>query len=268
MGSKVFLWFIIAAFLWNFSGPELSGLDLEDYISPEYAAALRAGEKPVLAQFKDPRPELMPRNELLKGLVEGIQKNLDPSVMVEYLFMYPKPRNAEKGGWSAGEEAELYNNVLALSTLEGIQYYSASREAIRTFYESSFVIDGPSGKKPLPDPSYPWPQAELTVYARQKDLTFGENTYQYDYYTALGTIVFIQRNLSSLTYGIIPAVGKNKLYSAVAVLDGGEQLLVYMASMSKTASVPGMKDRIGSSFANRAEAIFNWFSNQADKAFK
>jgi hypothetical protein len=29
-----------------------------------------------------------------------------------------------------------------------------------------------------------------------------------------------------------------------------------------------MKERIGNSFANRAEAIFHWFSGQADKVFE
>jgi hypothetical protein len=50
-------------------------------------------------------------------------------------------------------------------------------------------------------------------------------------------------------------------------MDAGNYLLVYIASTAKAASIPGMKERIGNSFANRSEAIFNWFSNQADKAF-
>jgi len=108
----------------------------------------------------------------------------------------------------------------------------------------------------------------LTIYARQKDLTFGDNIYQYDYYSEPGAFIFIQQNLTSLSYGIIPAVGKNKLRSVAAVMDAGNYLLVYIASMSKAVSIPGMKERIGNSFANRSEAIFNWFSNQADKAFR
>jgi hypothetical protein len=138
---------------------------------------------------------------------------------------------------------------------------------MRTFYETSSVIDGQSTKRPIPDPVYPRPPAKLTVFARQKDLTFGDNIYQYDYYSEPGAFIFIQQNLTSLSYGIIPAVGKNKLRSAAAVIDAGEYLLVYIASMSKAAAIPGMKERIGNSFANRSEAIFNWFSTQADKAF-
>ena len=79
---------------------------------------------------------------------------------------------------------------------------------------------------------------------------------------------FVQQNLSSLSYGIIPAIGKNKLFSVVAVLDVENHLLVYMTSMAKAASFPGIKERMGNSFANRAEAVFNWFSDQADRALK
>jgi hypothetical protein len=146
---------------------------------------------------------------------------------------------------------------------------------MRTFYESSAVIDGPDTRKPLADPVYgsaagtpslPLP-AEITLYARQKDLTFGDNLYQYTYHIREESLVFIQQNLSAMNVGIIPAVGRNKLRSVAAVLDAGEYLLLYLNAMARTASLPGMKDRVGRSFSTRAEAMLNWFADQADKAF-
>ena len=80
-------------------------------------------------------------------------------------------------------------------------------------------------------------------------------------------MIFIQQNLTALTAGIIPAVGKNKLRSVVAILDAGEYILIYAASMAKTVALPGMNERVGNSFANRAEAVLHWFKEQADKAF-
>ncbi|MDR0497827.1 MAG: hypothetical protein LBH42_09450 [Treponema sp.] len=247
--------------------PLVFSLSLEDLVGPFQSSALLAGEKPVLVQFKDPRPGLLPGHKFLTDLVETIQRNLDPGIMVETLHVYEKPPNAEKTAWSSNEEINLYNNLLALSTLAGLKYYSASRGTIRTFYETSSVIDGPATKKLLPDPVYPRPQAELTMFARQRDSTFGDNIYQYDYYSAPGGLIFIQQNLTALNAGIIPAVGKNRLRSVVAVLDAGNYILVYAASMAKAASIPGMRERVGNSFANRAEAITNWFRDQADKAF-
>jgi hypothetical protein len=244
------------------------GLSLEDLTGTARANELLAGEKSVLVQFKDPEPKLLPRNEFLKGLIETVFRDLEPTVMVETLHVYEKPSSAEKSAWNADERAGLFNSLLALSSLAGLQYFSASRGTMRTFYEASQVIDGPSTKKPLTDPVYPQPPAELTIYARQQDTTFGDNIYQYDFYSAPEGFVSVQQNLTSLSAGIIPAVGKNKLRSVVAVLDAGNHILVYAASMTKAVSIPGMKERVGNSFANRAEAVFNWFSDQADKAYK
>ena len=244
-----------------------SAVLIESLIGQEKTAALLAGEKLILSQFNGVQPRYIPQRPSLITLVDTIRRDLEPSVMVETLFVYEKPENAKKEAWSAEEEAKLYNGILALSTLAGLQYYSASRGAMRTFYETSSVIDGQSTKRPIPDPVFSRPPARLTIQARQKDLTFGDNIYQYDYYSEADAFFFIQQNLTSLSYGIIPAVSKNKLQSVAAIIDAGNYLLVYIASMSKAVSLPGMKERIGNSFANRSEAIFNWFSGQADKAF-
>jgi hypothetical protein len=238
---------------------------LEELAGPEHVLALLAGENPVQVQSRNPRPQLLPRHQFSRGLIETVLLDLQPNIMVETLHIYEKPGPA--AAWSADEKTRLYNNLLALSTLTGLQYFSASRGVMRTFYETSIVIDNPSRRTPLPDPLYQIPAMELTVYARQRDLTFGDNIYQYDYYFIPDGLIFIQQNLTSLRSGIITAVPRNNLRSVVAVLDAGNYILVYAASMANTASFPGMRDRIGNSFVNRAEAIFNWFNNQADKAF-
>ena len=67
--------------------------------------------------------------------------------------------------------------------------------------------------------------------------------------------------------GIIPAIGKNKFRTVIAVIDAGDSLLIYAAAMAKTLPVPGMGDRIGASFSNRAAALIQWFSSRADKVF-
>ena len=271
MKRRVLRGFVLAAILASLCNSGLYGQNnsalIENLIGHEKTAALLAGEKLVSSQFNDSKPRLIPQYKPLMTIVDTIRRELDTSVMVETLFAYKKPENAKKEAWSYEEEARLYNGILALSTLAGLQYYSASRGVMRTFYETSSVIDGQSTKRPLPDPVYTRPPARLTILARQKDLTFGDNIYQYDYYSESGALIFIQQNLTPLSYGIIPAISKNKLRSVAAVLDAGNYLLVYIASMSKAASIPGMKERIGNSFANRSEAIFNWFSTQADKAF-
>jgi hypothetical protein len=241
--------------------PALAGL-----VGAERAAALIRGGTLSGLQNRDPRPALAPSNDFVKNISDEMIRSLKPSFFVENLSLYRKPQ-VQARAWTDAERTALYNESLALSSLAGIRYYSASRKEMRTFYESSVVVAGSDGKNPLPDPVYAFPPSQLVVYARQKDLSFGDNVYRYQYHARSDSLVFIQENLTSMNYGIIPAVGKNKLRSMVAVFDAGEYLLIYVVSMAKAASLPGMGERVGSSFSTRTEAILKWFSGQADKAF-
>jgi len=245
--------------------PSLFGVSLEELVGVERATALRAAVEPITeVQHKTISPRLLPRHTGLATLVAETLGSLDPNLFVETLFQYRKPSAAV---WNEAEQIKLLNQLTALSTLAGIQYYSASRKTMRTFYESSCAIDNPTDKNPLPDPVFTALPASLALYARQKDLTFGDNIYHFVYYTNKDSIFFVQENLTAMTAGIIPAVGKNKFRSLLAVIDTGDSLLIYAAGMAKTASVPGMGDRIGASFTNRAKAILKWFAGRADKIF-
>jgi hypothetical protein len=245
----------------------LAAASLEDLIGTEGAAELAGGEIRTEVQLKDPRPVLIPRHPALRRLVDGIRGELAPGLFVESLYRYEKPAAAAAGKWTDDERLRLYNEALALSSLSGIQYYSARRKTMRTFYEYSRIIDGPNTKQILPDPVFSTVPGELRVYARQKDLTFGDNIYQYDYLASEDSLVFVQQNLTAMNAGIIPAVGKNKLRSVVAVIDAGDCLLIYAVSMAKAVALPGMGERIGNSFTNRAAAVLKWFAGQADKSF-
>jgi len=242
------------------------GSSLEELVGVEQAAALRVAVEPITAvQYKTISPRLLPRHERLAALVAEILDSLDPNLFVETFSLYRKPSAA---AWDEAEQISLLNQLTALSTLAGIQYYSESYKTIRTFYESSYIIDDPKNKMPLPDPVFTKLPDSLVLYARQKDLTFGDNIYSFVCYTNRDAIFFVQENLTTMTAGIIPAVGKNKLRSLLAVIDTGDALLMYAAGMAKTVSVPGMADRIGVSFTNRAKAILKWFDGQADKVFR
>jgi hypothetical protein len=241
--------------------PALVGL-----VGAERAETLIRGGTLSGLQGKNPSPALAPANDFVKNLADEMIRGLKPSFFVENLSLYRKPP-AQARSWTEQERAALYNEALALSSLAGIQYYSASRKEMRTFYETSVVVGGSDGKNPLPDPVYAVPPSQLVIYARQKDLSFGDNVYRYTYHARPDSLVFVQENLTTMHYGIIPAVGKNKLRSMVAVFDAGEYLLTYVVSMAKAASLPGMGERVGASFSTRAEAILKWFGDQADKAF-
>ena len=193
--------------------------------------------------------------------------SLGPNILVESLYLYRKPAGQVGNRWSETERAALFNRLVALSTLAGIEYYSESRKRMRVFYESSRVIDNPSNKNPLPDPVYTEVPASLTLYARQKDLTFGDNIYRFDFQAGTDAIFFMQENLTTMNAGIFPAIRRNRLKTIFALIDTGDSILLYAAAMAKTASPPGMSDRIGASFTNRAKAVIKWFTDRADGVF-
>jgi hypothetical protein len=261
---KVMMISLLAAL---FLTPALAGaLSLEELAGTEIAVELRAGKILSRVQLRNPIPSLAPRHGELQTLLEGTLAELGTGIMAESLTRYEKPPAASRPAWSGAERAAIFNSVLAISSLEGIQYYSASREAMRTFYEYSRVIDSPDTKGELPDPRYAEP-LDLSLYARQRDLTFGDNIYEYRYHSGPDSLIFVQRNLTALKIGIVSAVGRDKLRSLVAIIDAGDSLLVYAVSLARASALPGLGNRIGNSFTNRAQAILDWFGAQADRAF-
>lgn len=257
---------IMGCFLGVIAAPGFS-LSLNDLIDSKRAAELLNQGTLTEVQLKAPQLLLVPRYPFVQNLLTRMMGDLEPSFFVETLRLYKKPAGSALPVWNGVERRALFNEMLSLSTLAGLQYYSSSRKTMRTFYETSTVIDGPDTKKPLEDPFYREPPQEVRVYARQKDLTFGDNIYHYTYYAQADGLVFIQQNYTPLSVSIIPAVGKGNLRSMVAVIDAGEYLLVYLASMARAIAFPGMNQRVGNSFSTRADAILQWFTVQADNAF-
>ena len=272
MKTKLVLRFLTFGLLFTICGIfPCFALSLEELVPADTLARLQADESIAVTQTRNPVPQLMPGYiHLQRQVLAGIQ-SLGPSVMVEALFLYNKPGGGSTSGssnsWSEAQRTALFNELIALSTLTGIEYYSARRETMRTFYEISQVIDSPDTRNPVPDPVFQSPMSNLTIYANQKDLTFGDNIYKYNFETTGEAFIFTQENITPLTVGIIPAVGRNRLNSTFAILDCGDSLLIYALSMARAASVPGMADRIGASFGNRITAIYRWFTQKADKIF-
>jgi hypothetical protein len=259
---KLFVYIAVAVVL---TAPAFSD-SLEELIGTEQAAVLRGGSSITKVAQDASKPELLPKDPSVKTWTDDIIRLLAPNILTESLSLYKK-NSAANVSWTDKEKLALLNETLDLNSLSGLEYYSESRNAMRIFYETSQVIDDPATKNPQEPPQYKTPPTTVTLYARQKDLTFGDNIYQYDYYIHENALVFIQQNLTTLSLSVIPAVGKNNLRSVVAVLDAEDCLLVYAASFAKTVSVPGLKGRIGQSFSGRANAVLGWFIRQADKAF-
>jgi len=245
-------------------------IPLEDLVSSSNAARLRSsGEAIIEAQIRTLAPGLRPVDNDLRRIFDGIMSSLEPNVLVEALYLYRKPANIEASdGWTAEQRTGVFNQIMAVSSMTGLQYYSASRRAMRTFYEYSYLVEGPNSRNRLPDPVYNNVPETLTLYARQKDLTFGDNFYRYDFFTNRDAIYFTQENITALTILLIPVIGRGNLKTVIAVFDSGDSILIYVASMAKAISVSSFGNRISDSFSNRAQAVLNWFVGRLDNTFQ
>jgi len=264
---KVFFVFIL---VFSLAAP-LFSIPLEDLISSSNADRLRSsGETIIETQLRNLTPVLLPQDDDLRRLFNEKMNATSPNVLVEALYLYRKPANIAEasGDWTETQRISVFNQLMAISSMTGLQYYSASRRAMRTFYEYSYLVEGPNSRNRLPDPVYSSVPSTLTLYARQKDLTFGDNYYRYDFLTAQNAVYFTQENITALSILLIPVIGRNNLKTVIAVFDCGDSLLVYVVSMAKALSVSGFGDRISDSFSNRAQAVLNWFSGRLDNTFQ
>ncbi len=248
------------------NGVSAAPFELEQLVGQNTAKILLSGESVKKIQLKETALGLAPSGEGGVKTREIIAKH-QPNLLVESLFLYKKPTGAQGRSWSEAERTGLFNAARSFNSLSGIEYYSASRKRMRVFYESSFVIANPESRVAQPDPKVNIIPAESTVYALQKDLTFGENVYKYDFVAQKDYFFFSQVNLTQMNYGLIPILGKDRLKTIVLIADTNQGLLFYTVSAARASLIPGIEGKVRDSFSNRADAIFAWFKKKADGVF-
>jgi hypothetical protein len=186
-----------------------------------------------------------------------------PKLLVESLYLFKRPRPADAGLELRG----LYATILSTSSLQGIEYYSASRKKMRTFYSESWRIDGPETKQRLPDATVapgPLPAAE-TFFAYQRDLTFGPNLYRCSYRSYPEAVSLESINLTSLTYLGIPVMAPDGLRIRLLIVQGEEGILFYVVNSADVPSLPIIRAKVEESITNRTEALFKWFEARQKK---
>lgn len=236
-----------------------------DYLSKDVLARIDNGEGLFASSSgKNPGLNLAPRHPMAQEMEASIDYE-EPSVIVEALFSWQKPHA------SPGAEEEMlaiYNVLRAVGSLEGIEYYSASRKKMRVLYEYSSLIAGANDTKPLADRSLeriPW-QAE-SLFARQKDTTFGDNLYSITMSSATGSVTQVSTNLSQIHLGILPVASAGNIRLRILVLSVDDAVLFYAVSSAKALVIPGIKATLETSFGNRVAAVYSWFSRQLSAAW-
>lgn len=189
-------------------------------------------------------------------LAQRVTFLVDPTscYFVENLFLYKKKHTFDFN-------TEKISRILrSISSLEGIEYFSASKQKKRVLYEKSYSIiskdDKTKKKDNLEDKT-----DGLQVFALQKDSTFGEYVYQYDYALSDKTVSLQSTNSESLKIGFITIINTGDVQGNLIVHDMQTHLLIYVFTQAKFLYLPGLEGKLNSSFSNRAEALYNWFIN-------
>ena len=241
-----------------------STAELLPTVPPQQRVALISGER-ITHFYDDPAeisliPITVHADRIRQSLVE-----LSPRIGVEALYLLPLPPELLQ----QPDFALRLNNILrSVSTMEGIEYYSASREQMRTFYRESYVIDDPRSRQRIADPVVNEVPHFDRVFAFQHDSSFGRNTYALDYRYQSGQLGLTMVNLTRMSYGILPLVGQENLEIHLSVVPADEGLLFYGNCGVRLIGLFGMQDRVQSSFSNRIDAIYRWFSGRVRQEFE
>lgn len=203
------------------------------------------------------RLSLIPDLDLSREIIADVN-SLDPKIGVEILYMIDMPEHIK--AMSADERnLHLYNSMRKISSMQGIEYYSRSREKMRLLFEESFMVDALKSKTALPDSLVKSIPEKDRLICFQKDLSFGKNYYQLDYSCSAEAVSLRYMNLDSMYYSLIRAVAPENLHIHLLVLCIEDRIVIYSVSAADVFSLFGFDKKVEGSFYERLKAIRNWF---------
>jgi hypothetical protein len=241
-------------------------LKIAALVGEEAAAALfREGGLQKASLSKNASPSLMPRDEKIKTLLNKIILDIKPTFIVENLSVYKK-RDGE-GAWNDAERNALVNNLVKVSSLKGLQYFSPSRNEWRLLYEDAYCVENAKSKKVIQDREFKEAPSGYECFAVLTDLTFGENVYKFNYTFNDSSIYLTLQNESKIKKGIFKLSDSGEVVSVVVIFDTDEGILCYAATLTPVPAFPAVKERITASLSARTRAMLTWFNSRADRVF-
>lgn len=206
---------------------------------------------------------LAPAHPFAQDIETGLQ-DLDPRVGIEISLEIPVAARA----FTDSGRVAVFNILRSVSTMEGIEYYSASRGEMRTFYEESYAIESPDNRNRIPDPRVDAIPTESTVWAYQRDGSFGRNVQRLDYRATDGAILVSIENETTMVYTVVPLVRPGNLRTYLLVVpDPVQQVFRFYGNLGvRVPAVFGMEDRARDSFYNRIVALHDWFVRELQRA--
>jgi hypothetical protein len=201
-----------------------------------------------------------PTSEQAETISEALTR-IEPRLGLEALFATPMPENlaAERD-----KPLALFRILTSVSTMEGIDYYSNSRGRMRLLFRDSYVIEGPDENERIPDPSYNSVPNEETLFIYQRDTSFGRNRLRAEYFYDEGRFLVRMTNLTTMIYGIIPAIRPENMVIHLSIGIEDDDLTFYANGAVQSANPGLFEERLKNSFYYRIEALYRWFIDQIE----
>jgi len=206
---------------------------------------------------------LAPDHPFTTTVAEDLER-LDPRVGIEIVVPVPVVDRA----FTEAGMLELYNILRQVSTMEGIEYYSASRGEMRTFYHESYAIDGPDGKRRIDDPVVTAIPPQDRIHVFQRDGSFGKNVQRLDYVARDDAFLVTMTNTTTMFYKVVPLVSPENLQTFLLILPRPDEgVIEFYGNLGvRVPGMFGMQDRARDSFYNRIVALHDWFAGELTSA--
>lgn len=215
-------------------------------------------------------PYLIPETSLTGTIVRQIVR-ADFNLGIEGIFFTPNKQLPPSYSLELSEERTvvLYNILRSVSTLTGLEYYSASRKTMRLLFEESWVIPNPKQYlEALPDPLVTDIPPEDSFFIHQKDKSFSRNQSKITFLARHDAFATSIINISPLRYkGFLKVVNPGNMQTHLIVVPVQEGLLVYGAMVAKTLRIKSFLNRAEASFTNRVIALAQWYRERLGEEF-
>ena len=157
---------------------------------------------------------------------------------------------------------KLYNAMHAVSTMQGIPYYSTSRGKKVVLFSQAWAVASEKKLDRIPDPVFSDIPAEDVLYTFQNDTSFGRNSYKESFWRDPDHLEVKIENLTTISLLFFPFIDPRNLVSHVALVPVGNDLLFYGLACLRTSMPVGDRKSREESLANRLIAMADWLKTR------
>lgn len=151
--------------------------------------------------------------------------------------------------------------VRSLSTMEGLKYYSTTRNKEMVLFKKCYMIAGADDKTKVPDQNTGNADGQIS-YCLQDDSSFGVNTYKLTYHQNEDSLWCNFTILDKMGVGPFRPIHPGKMIINILVIDCGDDILLYLCTDTDCLKLPGIKGQITKSMLARMNAVYEWFKTQ------